>query len=188
MIKSSLLSLLALVCAIAPGCTSIGPIETSGDPAALPPFRTFRVHEEQFLFATEISEAQRAEIASRLRQAAVGALNDRGYREATDVDVLVTLAAVSRPVLSDERGAEGGALHHVDTSVFDAGHVAAPEVPLSPVVGREGDLILELLDPKTRRVVWRASATGAATTPSEALRMARATYTAMVAKLPKAPP
>ena len=52
--------------------------------------------------------------------------------------------------------------------------------------GREGDLILYLLDPKTQKVMWRASSNGAATTPSEALRSARATYAAMVAKLPRA--
>ncbi len=186
--KHSMLSLVALGCIIAPGCASMGPIETSGE-AALPPFSTFRLHEEQFVFANEVSAEQRSEVASRLREAVVSALNERGYRQAADADVLVVLGAISRPVLSSEAGTEGGAVHPVDTSVFDAGRVAVPEsVTLPPPVGREGDLILDLLDPKTRRVVWHASATGAATTPAEAVRMARATYTAMINKLPKARP
>jgi hypothetical protein len=53
-------------------------------------------------------------------------------------------------------------------------------------IGREGDLILYLLDPKTQRTVWRASSSGSATTPAEALRKVRATYRAMVQKLPPA--
>ena len=186
--KNSMLGLLALGCVIAPGCASMGPIETSGD-AALPPFSTFRLHEEQFVFATEVSAEQRSEVAGRLREAAVSALNERGYREATDADVLVVLGAISRQVLSSETETAGGPLHAVDTSVFENGRVALPESEtMPPPVGREGDLILNLLDPKTRRVVWQASATGAATTPSEAVRMARATYKEMVAKLPKARP
>jgi hypothetical protein len=53
-------------------------------------------------------------------------------------------------------------------------------------VGREGDLFLDLLDPRTQKVVWHASSTGSASTPSEALRKARSTYAAMVGRLPKA--
>ena len=48
--------------------------------------------------------------------------------------------------------------------------------------------MLSLLDPKTQRAVWLASSNGAATTPAEAMRKARATYAAMGAKLPKALP
>jgi Domain of unknown function (DUF4136) len=183
------LSALALVSCLLPGCASIGPIEMSGDPAALPAFKTFRVHEEQFAFATEISAEQRAKVSSELRQAAVRALNERGYQEVSgDADVLVTLGAISRPVLNTESEAQGGRLQPVDTSVFDTGRSDLPQQPevLPAGVSREGDLILYLLDPATQRALWRASASGSATTPSEALRKARATYAEMVAKLPKA--
>jgi hypothetical protein len=180
------LTVLVLVSFVLQGCATIGPIEVSGDPASLPPFRTFRVHEEQFAFATEISAEQRARISKELRQAAVSALNQRGYVEASDADVLVTLGAISRPTLHVETESGGGRIKPVDTSVFDAGQ--PPGVPESDRMpsgeGREGDLILYLLDPKTQRAVWRASSNGSATTPSEALRRARATYAAMVAKLP----
>jgi len=50
------------------------PIQMSGDPATLPPFKSFRIDEEQFVFATEISEEQRAEVSRKLRGAAVSAL------------------------------------------------------------------------------------------------------------------
>ena len=49
------LSILAFAACLLSGCATIGPIEVSGDPAALPPFATFRIHEEQFAFATDIS-------------------------------------------------------------------------------------------------------------------------------------
>ena len=102
--------------------------------------------------------------------------------------MLVALAAISRPTLDAQaESSSGGPLHHVDTSVLDSGQPITP--PQSEILpgdaGREGDLLLSLLDPKTQRAVWQASATGAATTPAEALRKARATYAAMVAKLPK---
>jgi len=42
------------------------PIQMSGDPATLPPFKSFRIDEEQFVFATEISEEQRAEVSHRV--------------------------------------------------------------------------------------------------------------------------
>jgi hypothetical protein len=181
-------AMLAFVSFLLPGCATVGPIETSGDPAQLPPFRTFRIHEEQFVFATEISAEQRARISRELRQAAVSALNQRGYQEASDADVLVTLGAISRPTLNSDSESSSGRLHPVDTSVLDAGRpIGASESQFLPSgVGREGDLILYLLDPKTQRALWRASSTGSATTPSEALRRARATYAAMVAKLPRA--
>jgi Domain of unknown function (DUF4136) len=164
------------------------PIQMSGDPATLPPFQSFRIDEMQFVFATEISEQQRAEVSRKLREAAVSALEKRGYREATDADVLVTLAAISRPLLPEESGSGGGGLHHVDTSVLDAGRPFTPpasEIPPSGV-GREGDLMMSLRDTKTKRALWQASSNGAATTPAEALRKARSTYAAMAAKLPKA--
>jgi Domain of unknown function (DUF4136) len=179
---------LALVSSLLPGCASIGPIEMSGDPAALPAFRTFRVHEEQFAFATDISDAQRAQVSTQLRQAAVRALDERGYQEVSgNADVLVTLGAISRPVLNTESEPHSGHLQPVDTSVFDTGRSDLPQSEVMPAgVGREGDLILYLLDPATQRALWRASASGSATTPSEALRRARATYAEMVAKLPRA--
>jgi hypothetical protein len=175
--------------AILSGCASIGPIETSGDAAALPPFKTFRIHEEQFVFATELSAKQSERVSNELRHAAVSALNGRGYQESRDADVLVTLGAISRPTLNeDAQASSSGGLRAVDTSVLDAGRpIGTQGSEIMPAgTGREGDLILYLLDPKTQKVIWRASSNGAATTPSEALRSARATYAAMVAKLPRA--
>ena len=102
--------------------------------------------------------------------------------------MLVTLGAISRPTLGEEAASRGGHINPVDTSVLDAGRptsVPESEATMPPGVGREGDLILYLLDPKTKRALWRASSSGSATTPSEALRRARATYAAMVAMLPK---
>jgi hypothetical protein len=178
---------LVFCAAMLAGCAS-DPIEQSGDPAALPPFKTFQLQKEQFAFATEISDEQREHVARELRAAVVHALEGRGYHEASDADVLVALGAVSRLTLSDDPGAGGGPLHHVDTSVLDPGRpTVQPASEMLPEgVGREGDLFLDLLDPKTQRVVWHASSTGSATTPSEALRKARSTYAAMVARLPKA--
>jgi hypothetical protein len=183
------LSILVFVAWLLPGCATVGPIETSGDPASLPPFKTFHVYEEQFVFATEISAEQRAQVAKELRQAAVSALNGRGYKEvAADADVLVTLGALSRPTLSDESESSSSRLHPVDTSVLDTSRPpGVPESEMTPSgAGREGDLILYLLDPKTHRALWRASSNGSATTPAEALRRARATYAAMVEQLPRA--
>ena len=77
-------------------CATIGPIEVSGDPAAIPPFRTFRVLEVQFAFATDITADQVAKISSELRAAAVSALEERGYSQAADADVLVALAALEQ--------------------------------------------------------------------------------------------
>jgi hypothetical protein len=183
-----LFPILGFVACLLAGCATVGPIETSGDPASLPPFRTFHVYEEQFVFATDISAEQRARVSSELREAAVSALTARGYQEATDADVLVTLGAISRPTLDTQTESSNSRLHPVDTSVLDPGR--PPGVPESEMMpsgaGREGDLILYLLDPKTHRALWRASANGSATTPSEALRKARATYAAMVAQLPRA--
>ena len=161
----------------------------SGDPAALPAFKTFRVTQEQFAFATEISDQQREHISRQLRAAVVSALEGRGYQESSNADVLVALGAVSR-LASSTAPESSGALHHVDPSVLDSGR--PPSMPASELppagVGREGDLYLDLLDPKTQRALWRASSSGSATTPSEAVRKARGTYSAMVARLPKAVP
>jgi uncharacterized protein DUF4136 len=165
------------------------PIQVSGDLAAIPPFKSFRIDEEQFVFATEISEQQRAEISRKLRDAAVSALEKRGYAQATtDPDVLVALSAMSRPTLPEESGSRGGGLHHVDTTVLDPSRPlssTASEIPPSGA-GREGDLMMSLRDAKTGRALWQASSNGAASTPAEALRKARSTYAAMAAKLPKA--
>jgi hypothetical protein len=184
-------SLLSLVACLLAACAPLGPLETSGDAAALPPFKTFRISEEQFVFATELSPEQSAKISRELRSAAVSALQKRGYKEvAENADMLVSLGAISRPTLSDDSGSSGNSQWHpVDTST-DPGRQFGPpgsgSEPMPAGAGREGDLMLNLIDPKTQRVVWGASANGAATTPSEALRHARATYAHMVEKLPKA--
>ena len=171
------------------GCAAVDPIEMSTDPAKLPPFKTYRIEEEQLVFATTITDQERAAIASEMRKAVTSALTERGYRESTDADVLVSLGAVSRPTFEDVGSSHDSPIRNVDPSVVEAGR--PPVVPTSDIgpsgIGREGDLFLYLLDPKTKRVVWRASTSGSATTPSEAKRKARATYGAMVAKLPKAP-
>jgi hypothetical protein len=181
------LTALAFVAALLPACATVDQIETS-DPATLRPFKTFHVQQIQFTFATDITAEQRDRVSTELRAAVVGALNERGYREAAQADVLVTLGALSRPTLPEEAESAHSPLHAVDTSVLDSSRppsVSSSNAP-PPGAGREGDLVLELLDPKTQRSIWHASSTGAATTPSEALRKARATYAAMVARLPKA--
>ena len=95
---------------------------------------------------------------------------------------------MSRPIANAPAAAGGGSLHHVDTSVLDSGQPfnPPPSENLPGDAGREGDLLFSLLDPKTQRTLWSASANGVATTPAEALRKARATYAEMVAQLPKA--
>jgi hypothetical protein len=181
------LTTLALAAALLPACTTVDRIETS-DPATLRPFKTFHVQQIQFTFATDITAEQRDRVSTELRAAVVDALNERGYREAAQADVLVSLGALSRPTLPEETASAHSPLHAVDTSVLDSSRppsVSSSETP-PPGAGREGDLVLELLDPKTQRSIWHASSTGAATTASEALRKARATYTAMVARLPRA--
>ena len=169
------------------GCVS-DPIETSGDPAALPAFKTFHIQQEQFAFATEISAEERERISKELRAAVTSAFEKRGYREASAADVLVAIGAMATLTLDESAGGDGP-LHHVDTSVLDPSRPPpAPSDMMPAGVGREGDLFLDLLDPKTKRAVWHASSSGSASTPSEAMRKARSTYAAMVAKLPKAAP
>jgi hypothetical protein len=178
---------ITLVACLLAACATIGPIEVSGDPAAIPAFKTFRVLEVQFAFATDLTSDQVAKISGELRAAAISALEERGYRQATNADVLVALAAMSRPISNAPAAAGGGSLHHVDTSVLDSGQPFNPQSENLPGdAGREGDLLFSLLDPKTQRTLWSAGANGVATTPAEALRKARATYAAMVAQLPKA--
>jgi hypothetical protein len=179
-------SAVALLICLLPACGT-DPIEMSGDPAAIPPFKSFRIADEQLVFASEVSDEQRDKVSKQLRGAAASALEKRGYREATDADVLVDLAAMSRPTLSDAAGA-GSTFSHVDPTVLDSSRsVTSPasEVPPSGV-GREGDLLMSLRDAKTGKALWSASSYGAASSPSEALRKARSTYAAMAAKLPKA--
>lgn len=182
---------LLLASCLLPGCAAFDSIETSGDAAAIPVFRTFAIHEEQFAFAVPVTEEQRAMISARLRQAAVDALQERGYREASPPDVLVTLGAVSRVTFDeDSPGRNGGGLKPVDTSVLDTNRDSQPPPETAappPGIGREGDLVLYLLDPRTKRTLWRANSSGSATTPAEAQRKATATYRAMARKLPKAP-
>jgi hypothetical protein len=178
-------SIVALLACLLSACAATGAIETSGDTSKFVPFRSFHIQDEQYAFATEISDEQRRKVSAQLRAAAVSAFRNRGYVEAANADVLVVLAAISRPTLSTESEPSGG-LHHVNTSVLDSSQPFNPPEPPPSGVGREGDLMLSLLDPKTQRVVWQASSNGAATTPAEALRNARATYAAMIARLPKA--
>jgi hypothetical protein len=177
--------LICLSCALV-GCGGVDPIEMSGDPALVPAFTTYRIHEEQLAFATEVSEADRTKVATTLRDAVTQALNSRGYKESDQPDVLVSLGAASRATFAAAE--REGPIRNVDPSVLEPGRLpSAPSSEITPSgVGREGDLFLYLLDPKTKRVVWRASTSGSATTASEAMRRARSTYGAMIAKLPKA--
>jgi hypothetical protein len=181
--KSSALAL--LVCMLT-ACTTAA-IEMSGDPAAIPAFKTFHIAAAEFVFATDVSPEQRDQVDKQLRGAAASALQKRGYREATDADVLVDLAAMSRPTFGNESGSASG-LHHVDTTVLDTSRPVSPtasEIPPSGV-GREGDLMMTLRDAKTGKTLWAAASNGAASTPSEALRKARSAYAAIADKLPKA--
>jgi Domain of unknown function (DUF4136) len=174
-----------LVCMLAACGTP--PIEMSGDPATIPPFKTFRVDAAEFVFATDVTPEQRDEVSKQMREAAASALKSRGYREASDADVLVGLSGATRPVLSNESGSSGG-LHHVDTTVLDANRpVSSANYEIAPSgVGREGDLLMTLRDAKTGKTLWAAAANGAASTPSQGLRKARSAYAAMADKLPKA--
>ncbi len=182
---------LAIAALLLTGCAT-DPIETAGDLAAIPAFRTFKVQEERLAFPEQIPEDQRDHIASELRAAAVGALQGRGYREVTGsepADVLIVLGAAGRTTMSS--AVEEDLSRHinpVDTSVFDASSGATPNEAAGdrpPGVGREGDLILYILDPATQRSLWRASSSGAASTPGEAQRKARSVYRSMVGKLPQ---
>ena len=180
---------IAFAACLLAACAALGPIDVSSDPPAIAPFRTFRVLEVQFAFATELNSEQVARISSELRAAAVSALEGRGYEEAADADVLVALAALSRPTPNEQtESGSSGPLHHIDTAVLDSGQPLSPPPSgtMPAHTGREGDLLLSLLDPKTQRAVWQASSHGSATTPAEALRKARTSYAAMVARLPRA--
>ena len=174
------------------GCAT-DPIETAGNLATLPAFKTFKVQEERYVFPEQITKEQRDRVSTELRKAAVAALEERGYREVLGnehADVLVVLGAISRT--SVPTGGEEETNKHinqVDTSVFDASTGETPTaVGGDHITGfsREGDLILYLLDPATRHSLWRASASGSASSSGEALQKARSTYRAMVRKLPKA--
>jgi len=174
------------------GCAT-DPIETAGDLATVPAFRTFKVQEERLVFPEQIPDGQRDRITRELRDAAVGALQARGYREvkgSEPADVLVVLGAASRTTLSPAVEEDlSKHINPVNTSVFDASSGDTPTdaaVSRPPGIGREGDLILYLLDPATQRSLWRASSSGAASTPGEALRKARSAYRSMVNKLPTA--
>ncbi|HKE96261.1 MAG TPA: DUF4136 domain-containing protein [Povalibacter sp.] len=192
MIRNTVWKALAPLLLLA-GCAT-DPIETAGDSAALPAFRTFKVQEERYSFPEQLTAEQRTRVGAELRKAAVGALTERGYREASaneSPDVLIVLGAVSRTTLPT--GTEEDLSKHinqVDTSVFDASSGQTPtavgaERPTG--FSREGDLVLYLLDPATQHSLWRASASGSASSSGEALRKARSTYKAMVRKLPQAP-
>jgi hypothetical protein len=182
-------TLWALMLAALSGCAGVDEIEMSSDPAKLSPFKSFRVQEEQLAFATAVSDAERSQVAAEMRAAVVRSMIDRGYTEtSSDADVLVSIGAASRLTFDDDVAPKEGPIRNVDPSVVEAGR--PPTSPtaeiMPPGVEREGDLFLYLLDPKTKRVLWRASTSGSATTPAEAKRRARASYSAMVAKLPKA--
>jgi hypothetical protein len=178
----------ALVACTLLGCTMVDPIEMSGDPASVRPFSTYRIYEEQFVFATTLSEQERSQVSTALRKAAVDAFAERGYREGSDADVLVSLGAISRPTFEAEDSEGEGHIKFVDPSVVEAGRpTSTPASEPGPSgAGREGALFLYLVDPKTKRAIWRASTDGSASTPSEAIRKARATYSAMINKLPVA--
>jgi hypothetical protein len=184
----SKLQAIALAAGTLLGCASLDPIEMSSDPAALPPFRTYRIAEEQYSFAATISDAERSQVSTELRRAAVNAFSERGYTQGDDADVLVTLGAISRPTFDTEATQSSSRIQNVDPSVVEAGRPTSTPAsePMPAGVGREGDLILYLLDPQTKRVIWRASTNGSASTPSEAMRKARRTYSAMIEKLPMA--
>ena len=175
------------------GCAT-DPIQYAGNVSSLPAFHTFKVQEERYVFPEQIPADQKDRVSRELRQAAVSALQGRGYREVGPndaADVLVVLGAISRPTV--QTGVEedqSRRLNQVDTSVFDGSTTEPP-----PAIGggeptgysREGDLILYLLDPATQRSLWRANATGSASSSGEALRKAKSTYRAMVRQLPQAP-
>ena len=163
------------------------PIEVSGDPATIPPFKTFRIDAAEFVFATDVTPEQRDEVAKQMRDAAASALKSRGYREATDADVLVSLSGAARPALSDESGSASG-LHHVDTTVLDPNRpIGSTSYEIAPSgVGREGDLLMTLRDAKSGKTLWAAASNGAASTPAQGVRKARSAYAAMADKLPKA--
>lgn len=187
------LALLASPLLIVLGACASDPIETAGDTSALPTFRTFKVQEERYLFPEQITDEQRKKVSTELRAAAVGALQSRGYREVSgseQPDVLVVLGAASRTTMTSAVEQDlSKHINPVNTSVFDGSTGDAP-APVGeqrpPGIGREGDLILYLLDPATQKSLWRASSSGAATTPGEALRKARSTYRSMVRQLPQA--
>jgi hypothetical protein len=175
------------------GCAT-DPIQFAGDAGSLPAFHTFKVQEERYVFPEQLPADQKQKVGTELRQAAVGALESRGYREAAaneTADVLVVLGAISRTTTQTAVNEdENPHLNQVDTSVFDA---SANQSAPAAVGGdgptgfsREGDLILYLLDPASKRSLWRASASGSASSSGEALRKARSTYRAMVKKLPQA--
>ena len=184
------LQVLALAVCTLLGCAGVAPIEMSGDPSTVRPFKSFSMQDEQLAFATEVSQEERSQVASEMRAAVVNAFTGRGYIEKTDADVLVSIGAASRLTFDDNVAPKEGPIRNVDPSVVEAGRptsTPAAEI-MPPGIEREGDLFLYLLDPKTKRVLWRASTTGSATTPAEAKRRARASYDAMVAKLPRAQP
>ena len=179
-------SAVALLACMLTACTA-APLEMSGDPATIPPFKTFRIDAAEFVFATDVTPEQRDQVSKQMREAAASALKSRGYREATDADVLVGLSGATRPVLSDESGSAGG-LHHIDPTVLDTNRpVGSNSYEIAPSgVGREGDLLMTLRDAKTGKTLWAAAVNGAASTPSQGVRKARAAYAAMAEKLPKA--
>ena len=116
-----------MICAIALAACATAPIEISGDAAALAPFSTFQIHEEQYVFAEEISDARRAELGTQIRQAAIQALEERGYRQASPADVLVVLGIVSRatPLVEEEMREQG--IRAVDPRVLEPGCAAQME-------------------------------------------------------------
>jgi len=173
------------------GCAT-DPIQYAGNTNSLPTFRTFRVQEERYVFPEQLSTEQKDRVGNELRKAAVSALESRGYREVASndpADVFVVLGAISRTDVHtgiDED--DNPHVNQVNTSVFENSSTQPPAAvggdgPTG--FSREGDLILYLLDPATKRSLWRASASGSASSSGEALRKARSTYRAMVRQLPQ---
>ena len=179
-------SAVALLVCMLTACAA-AKIETSGDPATIPPFKTFRIDAAEYVFATDVTPEQRDDVSKQMREAAASALKSRGYREATDAEVVVSLSGATRPALSDESASAGG-LQHVDPTVLDTNRpVGSNAYEIAPSgVGREGDLLMTLRDAKTGKTLWAAAANGAASTPSQGVRKARSAYAAMADMLPKA--
>ena len=158
-----------LVCMLA--ACSTPALEMSGDPATIPPFKTFRIDAAEFVFATDVTPEQRDEVSKQMRAAAASALESRGYRQASDADVLVDLSGATRPVFSNESESAGG-FQHVDPTVLDTSRpVGSNAYEIAPSgVGREGDLLMTLRDPKTGKTLWttRLPTTAADSSPSPA--------------------
>lgn len=178
----ALLSLAAIA-----ACVSIPPIDVAPPGVAPPEFETFTLVEPQLLLDRQIDEATKARLADELADAAREGLLAQGHREVqADPDVLVVVSAVSRINLPPSAERQRN-VQVFNPSVLDPNRTfenASITPPDPHGAGRDGDLILSVLDPATKATLWQAVAMGAASSPREALRNARATFKAMAEKLP----